>query len=123
MRFTSSQPIGRSLPHSEVTTLRPAATALLHLEFLFRFLFFLELEFLFFVRVGEENGFFVLLRLGGLGGLFGVVLLLARLGLVLARAHLRRLRFAADVAVLARVLEQRALQHLAAAIETRHDRA
>src|SRR5213082_2622566 len=58
MRFTSSQPIGRSLPHSEVTTLRPAATALLHLEFLFRFLFFLflELEFLFFVRVGEENG-------------------------------------------------------------------
>src|SRR5437016_7948421 len=112
MRFTSSQPIGRSLPHSEVTTLRPAATALLHLEFLFRFLFFLflELEFLFFVRVGEENGFFVLLRLGGLGGLFGVVLLLARLGLVLARAHLRRLRFAADVAVLARVLQQRALQ-------------
>ena len=84
-------------------------------------LFFLgdvEFEFLF-VAAGEQSLLFVLLRLHDLG-LFGLILLLPRLLLFLAGAHLRWLRAAADVAVLARVLEQRPLQHLAAAIETRH---
>src|SRR5439155_1345282 len=52
-----------------------------------------------------------------------LLLLLPPLRLVLARAHLGRLRAAADVAVLPGVLEQRALEHLPAAVQTGHHRA
>src|SRR4051812_31661924 len=47
----------------KVTTLRPAPTPLLHLEFLFFLFLELELRFLFFIRVSEQNCFLVLLRL------------------------------------------------------------
>src|SRR5947208_2894281 len=72
------------------------------------------------VDAGEETCFFVLFWLGYFSLFRFVRLLLAWLLFVFARAHLGRLRSAADVAVLARVLEQCALEHFAAAIQTRH---
>src|SRR6266849_11176750 len=122
-RFTSSQPIAESLPWLESDDSQRARTWSLDFEFLFFFLFDVEIELILIRGTFEENLFFVLLGLRNFALFLAAFFLLARLRFVLARAHLRRLRGAADVAVLARVVEQRALEHLPPAIQTRHHRA
>src|SRR5437764_833050 len=115
--FQKKAPAGLPAPH------RIVVNRLLDVELLFFFLFLdfeiIELFFVFFAA-GEEDLLFVLIRLLNFGLLGAVFLLLPGLRLVLARAHLRRLGGTADVAVLAGVLEERPLQHLPSAIETRH---
>src|SRR5206468_11889919 len=95
---------GGALPRRLCVPLRERS--LLDGELFFGLFLVFELELFFLVRLaGEDDRFLVLfLRLLDLGLVAGRLLLLLRLLLVLARAHLRRLLAGADVAVLARVL-------------------
>src|SRR5687767_11406988 len=86
--------------------------------------FLVDLKIKFFRVLGQKSELVLFLRNFDIGLiLIGGSLLFPRdLLLILARTHLGRLA-TADVAVLLGVLEQRALQHFATAVQTRHHRA